>query len=410
MDICTKIRQLIRQFMAQISEVTVKDSEVVDEFEMDFANLARLAAAGSVEDVRLYLAKLVRKYRASRPQFSSKLDQFLKTSQTRASGPSVMRRTPATSEATALLPQDQDSRQSLVRVFDDRDGLAAPILPTALGKQINDIVSERKERAKLAAHGIRPTRSAILVGPPGVGKTLSARYIATQINKPLWVLDLTTVMSSLLGKTGNNLRLVFESAKQSEAVLLLDEVDSIAKRRSDDSDVGELKRLVTAILQEVDNWPDSSLLLAATNHPELIDPALWRRFDAILRFDVSDRDGVALAIRRFLDRDAEQFEPWISLLASSLMGQSLSDVERAILTMRRNALIHQACPSRLAVDLAIQHAGEMDKNARRDLAISLAKEGVMSHNQISELTGVARDTLRKYAGPSPLKGRGHKKE
>ena len=321
-----------------------------------------------------------------------------------------MRRAPIEADAAALLPQDQDSRQSLVRVFDDREGLAAPILPAALARQIEDIVSERKERAKLVAHGIRPTRSAILVGPPGVGKTLSARYIATQINKPLWVLDLTTVMSSLLGKTGNNLRLVFESAKQSEAVLLLDEVDAIAKRRSDDTDVGELKRLVTAILQEVDNWPDTGLLLAATNHPELIDPALWRRFDAILRFEVSDRDAVALAIRRFLDRDVEQFEPWINLMASSLMGQSLSDVERSILAMRRNALIHQAAPSRLAIDLAVRHAGEMDKVARRDLAISLAKEGAMSHNQISELTGVARDTLRKYAGPSPLKGRGHKKE
>lgn len=122
-----------------------------------------------------------------------------------------------------------------------------------------------------------------------MGKTLSARYIAAQIDKPLWVLDLTTVMSSLLGKTGNNLRAVFDHAKQNEAVLLLDEIDLIAKRRSDESDVGELKRLVTAILQEVDNWPDTGLLLAATNHPELIDPALWRRFDAILRFEVSDR-------------------------------------------------------------------------------------------------------------------------
>lgn len=388
----------------------MKDIEVTDEFEIDFANLARLASAGSIEDVRLYLAKLVRKYRSTRPSFSGKLDQLLRTTQTRASGPSVMRRAPAAVEAAPLLPQDQDSRQSLVRVFDDRDGLAAPILPAPLLRQIEDIVSERKERAKLAAHGIRPTRSAILVGPPGVGKTLSARYIATQINKPLWVLDLTTVMSSLLGKTGNNLRLVFDSAKQSEAVLLLDEVDAIAKRRNDDSDVGELKRLVTAILQEVDNWPDTGLLLAATNHPELIDPALWRRFDAILRFEVSDRDAVAIAIRRFLDRDVEQFEPWINLMASSLMGQSLSDVERSVLAMRRNALIHQAAPARLAIELAVRHSDDLDKNARRDLAISLAKEGVMSHNQISELTGVSRDTLRKYAGPSPLKGRGHKKE
>jgi hypothetical protein len=404
------MRQLNRLISGEFSEVKVSETEVTDELEADFASLARLAASGSVEDVRLYLAKLVRKYRGMRPELSAKLDQSLKSSQTRASGPSVMRRGQTVADAQPLLPQDQDTRQSLVRVFDDRDGLDAPILPAALSQQIDDIVREHQERAKLVAHGIRPTRSAIFVGPPGVGKTLSARYMAARIDKPLWVLDLTTVMSSLLGKTANNLRLVFESAKQSQAVLLLDEVDSIAKRRSDDSDVGELKRLVTAILQEVDNWPDSGMLLAATNHPELIDPALWRRFDAILQFEMSDREAVAVAIRRFLGRDAEQFDPWINVLASSLMGQSLSDVERSILTMRRNALIHQVEPSRLAVDLAVRQAGAMDKIARRELAISLAKDGAMSHNQISELTGVARDTLRKYAGPSPLKGRGHKKD
>jgi hypothetical protein len=96
------------------------------------------------------------------------------------------------------------------------------------------------------------------------------------------VLDLIVVMSSYLGKTGNNLRSALDHAKANEAILLLDEIDAIAKRRSDESDVGELKRLVTVMLQEVDDWPDTDLLLAATNHPELVDPALWRRFDAEL--------------------------------------------------------------------------------------------------------------------------------
>lgn len=387
----------------------MKTTDVIDEIESDFANLARLAAAASVEDVRLYLAKLVRKYRTQRPELATRLDQSLKSTQTRSSGPSIMRKGGLDTGIPDLLPQDADSRQSLVRVFDDRDGLAPPILPIELINQIDGIVLERQQRVRLAEHGISPSRSAILVGPPGVGKTLSARYIAASIGKPLLVLDLTTVMSSLLGKTGNNLRLVFDHAKKSEAVLLLDEVDSIAKRRSDESDVGELKRLVTAILQEVDNWPDSGLLLAATNHPELIDPALWRRFDAILRFDVSDQLATEAAIRRFLGDD-RRFDPWISLLTHSLQGQALSNVERAILTLRRNALLQDVAPSKLVIDLAVRNSEGMDKAARRELAVSLARDGKMSHNQISELTGVARDTLRKYAGPSPIKGRGLKKE
>ena len=388
--------------------VNVQHTDVDDKIEEDFVNLARLASGAAVEDVRLFLAKLVRKYRVKRPELSAGLDQSLKATQTRSSGPAIMRRG-ISQQSVQDFPVDVDSKMSLIRVFDDRDGAAKPILSESLFGQIDGIVREREERERLAKHGIRPTRSAILVGPPGVGKTLSARYIAAQLSKPLWVLDLTTVMSSLLGKTGNNLRMVFDHAKQNEAVLLLDEIDAIAKRRSDESDVGELKRLVTAILQEVDSWPDSGLLLAATNHPELIDPALWRRFDSILNFELADSAGVLAAVRRYLDRDIEAFEPWVYTLAATLQGHSLSDVERTVLALRRSAVLDKSEPRKLVADLALQQVGTLDKTARRELAVTLAKEGGMSHNQISELTGVARDTLRKYAGPSPIKGRGPRK-
>ncbi|MCR5867629.1 ATP-binding protein [Aquincola sp. J276] len=242
--------------------MSVEDkTDELKDLEADFANLVLLAAAGSWEDVRLLLAKFVRKYRGRRPDFAERINQALKSTQTRSSAPSILRRGSTPPEVSPL-PMDADSRLSLIRVFDHLAGLEAPLLTKGLLKQIQSIVRERRERDKLSARGIRPTRSAILVGPPGVGKSLSARWIAAQIGKPLWILDLTTVMSSLLGKTGNNLRAVFDHARANEAVLLLDEIDAIAKRRSDQSDVGELKRLVTAILQEVDAWPDTGLLLA----------------------------------------------------------------------------------------------------------------------------------------------------
>lgn len=147
----------------------MKTTDVTDEFEDDFANLARLASSGAADDIRLFLARLVRRYRTTRPAFSARLDQSLKTTQTRASGPSIMRRTNAGMEAHGQLPLDQDSRLSLIRVFDDRDGIAAPILPADLARKIDDIVGERRQREKLARHGIRPSRSAILVGPPRRG-------------------------------------------------------------------------------------------------------------------------------------------------------------------------------------------------------------------------------------------------
>jgi ATPase family associated with various cellular activities (AAA) len=385
--------------------------ETIDEIveiEKDLVNLARLSSQGADEDVRLLLAKLVRKYRVARPDLASQLDLTLKASRTRSNGSAVLRRGISMPEPSSM-PVDADSRQSLILVFDDLDGMSAPLLPDALFVQIQSLVRERQERDRLAAHGIKPTRSAILVGPPGVGKTLSARWIASQLSKPLWVLDLTTVMSSLLGKTGSNLRAVFDYAKQHQAVLLLDEIDAIAKRRSDESDVGELKRLVTAILQEVDAWPDSGLLLAATNHPELIDPALWRRFDAVLMFDAPQEAVLAEAVRRFLGADLTAFEGWVDLLTSSVHGMSLSDVERSINALRRYTVLENSDPAQAVIEMAIKGAPNLDKPSRQQLAIELARSGSLSHNKIMTLTGVSRDTIRKYAGPSPIKGRGPKK-
>ncbi len=381
----------------------------LDGIESDFANLGRLAATGAHEDTRLLLARLVRKYRQQRPELASLLDQSLKASQTRSAGNAILRRgAPITESSETPLPVDGDSRLALIRVFDDRAGLPPPILPGSVHDAIGTIIRERQERERLAARGISPTRSAILVGPPGVGKTLSARWIASALGKPLWVLDLTAVMSSLLGKTGNNLRAALDHAKQHAAVLLLDEIDAIAKRRSDESDIGELKRLVTVMLQEVDQWPDTGLLLAATNHPELVDPALWRRFDLVLKFDAPDAAAIATAIQRFLGDDLALFESWIDVLAAGLQGQSLSDVERSINALRRGHALQTAPLEQLIGSALGQRQEALSKAERLNLAIALAKAGQHTHMQISQMTGVARDTIRKHAGPSPRKGRGLK--
>jgi hypothetical protein len=381
----------------------------IDDLEIDFANLARLAASDAQEDTRLLLARLIRKYRQQRPELASLLDQSLKASQTRSAGNAILRRgAPITDAGEAPLPVDGDSRLALIRVFDDRVGLPPPILPGSVHDAIGAIIRERQERERLAARGISPTRSAILVGPPGVGKTLSARWIASALGKPLWVLDLTAVMSSLLGKTGNNLRAALDHAKQHAAVLLLDEIDAIAKRRSDESDIGELKRLVTVMLQEVDQWPDTGLLLAATNHPELVDPALWRRFDRVLKFDAPDAAAIATAIQRFLGDDLTLFASWIDVLAAGLQGQSLSDVERSINALRRGHALQMAPLEQLIGSALGQRQEALSKAERLNLAIALAKAGRHTHMQISQMTGVARDTIRKHAGPSPRKGRGLK--
>ncbi len=378
------------------------------EIEKDFANLARLAADDAHDDVRLLLARLVRKYRQKRPELAAQLEQTLKNSQTRGVGGVLRRSDFAPTQTAGPTPVDSDSKLALVREFDDRQGLQQPLLSGAVQRQLESIVLERQESGRLSARGITPTRSAILVGPPGVGKTLSARWIAARLGKPLWVLDLTAVMSSLLGRTGSNMRAALDHAKANSAVLLLDEIDAIAKRRSDESDIGELKRLVTVLLQEVDQWPASGLLLAATNHPELVDPALWRRFEVVVQFGKSEPAAVTAAVRRFLADDLSTFAPWVEALSSSLEGQSLSDVQRAITALRRHWALQEGEPQRLVAQLLDDSMAALSKAQRLTLAIELAKSGRHTHQEISRLTGVARDTIRRHAGPSPRKGRGHK--
>lgn len=380
--------------------------------EGDLADLARLAAAGSVEDVRLFLARLVRKYRVSNPELSGRLDASLSATRSRAAAPAALRRradgAPPPAEPAAL-PQDRDSGLELLRRFDDPPGLEQPLLPRTLLTQIEQLIRERQSVERLLERGIMPSRTAILVGPPGVGKTLTARYIAARLSQPLLLLDLSAVMSSLLGKSGVNLRAALDYAKRHRAVLLLDEIDAIAKSRADDADVGELKRLVTVILQEVDHWPADSLLLGATNHPELIDHALWRRFDLELRFPLPSFDATEAAVRRFLGSEGMVFDRWVGLLAKSLQGQSLSNVERAVLRLRRAHALEATTPEESVRELARLAAPGQSHAERLDTAIELARSGAMSHLEISNLTGVSRDTLRKHAGPSPRQGRGLKR-
>ena len=136
----------------------------------------------------------------------------------------------------------------MVRLEHVTELLVEPIFSTAAKTALTQLVQERTKPDRLTTRGLAPTRSALFVGPPGVGKTLAARWLAKEINKPLLILDLSAVMSSFLGKTGNNLRQVLDYAKSEDCILFLDEIDAAAKRRDDNTEIGELKRLVTVLL------------------------------------------------------------------------------------------------------------------------------------------------------------------
>ncbi len=208
-------------------------------------------------------------------------------------------------------------------------------------------------------------------------------------------------MSSLLGRSGSNLRSALDFAKRSPCVLLLDEIDAIAKRRSDETDVGELKRLVTVILQEVDEWPATGLLIAATNHPDLIDPALWRRFNLRIDFKLPDRSAIKSAIKQFLGPDYALFGRWLDVLTFAFSGESFSDIERELQRFRRSIVLGTASEANLVEEFIRSRVLRLDRKAKIELAVLLAKQTRLSQHMVSEITGVSRDTIRKYALERP---------
>ena len=371
----------------------------MNEAQSDLAQLIRLALAEQTEDVRLFVARLVRKYRNTDPELAEQMDLYLRTKAPRASAP--MRKVAPPSPSAQPLPVDDESRLSLLKVFRDEPDREQPLLAPDLEETLSQLIQERRQTKRLASMGLNPTRSAIFVGPPGVGKTLTARWLASKLGLPLYVLDLTAVMSSLLGRSGSNLRSALDFAKRSPCVLLLDEIDSIAKRRSDDADIGELKRLVTVILQEVDEWPATGLLLAATNHAELIDPALWRRFDLVVNFKAPEIPAVKQAIKRFLGPDYALFGRWIDILTFAFHGESFSDIERDLQRFRRAVALGTASDADLIEEFVKSRALVLDRQGRIDLAVLLAKQTRLSQHAISEITGVSRDTIRKYTSEQP---------
>lgn len=364
----------------------------------DLAQIVRLALAEQSDDVRMLAARLVRRYRRTDPGLAEELDGYLRASSPRSRG-TPLREAPSPAEPG--LPLADESRLALLRSFDVGSLHDEPLLPVALREPLEQLVRERQHVDRLAARGLSPTRSAMFVGPPGVGKTVTARWLAHRLGLPLYVLDLTAVMSSLLGRSGGNLRTALDFAKRTPSVVLLDEFDAVGKRRGDEADIGELKRLVTVILQELDEWPDTGLLLAATNHPELIDPALWRRFDLVMTFEMPNSNQVAEAITRFLGEDAAAFGRWIDVLALTFAGESFSDIERELRRFRRALALETASATELVETHAAARARALDGPDRIALAVRLAQRGSLSQNRIAALTGVSRDTIRKHRRADP---------
>lgn len=357
------------------------------DLEKDFVHLVRMALDGKSDDVAALARRALRQVAEHRPDLVDDITMVLRASN------AVVRK--AAPPASVAMPVDIDSRLELLRRYDPDDIPGEPTWPVDVAIHLQRVLVERQRERELHTAGLTPTRSMLFVGPPGVGKTLAARWIARELKFPLLVLDLSAVMSSFLGRTGGNIRSVLDYAKSFSSVLLLDEFDAIAKRRDDSSEIGELKRLVTVLLQEVDHWPAHSLLIAATNHPELLDPAVWRRFEQVVQFPLpTDMD-----IRKLIEGSLQGLYGGLDpmAIAAVLRGRSFADIARLLTAAKRDAIVSEKSPIEALTNLLSEVIRGASKPSKLTLAAELTKLR-MSQRDIAELTGLSRDTMRKHLG------------
>ena len=182
-------------------------------------------------------------------------------------------------------PRDHEKRAALLEIrYPDRY-FGEMVLHTEAKAILLKVMREFQQWDILEANGLQPSHKLLFCGPPGCGKTATAELIAAELGLPLVYVRFDSVVSSLLGETASNLRKMFEYIHEDTWVVLFDEFDAIGRSRDDATEHGEIKRVVNAFLQMLDNFHGRSLLIAATNFEQSLDPALWRRFDEVVRFE-----------------------------------------------------------------------------------------------------------------------------
>ncbi|NID10645.1 ATP-binding protein [Fibrella aestuarina] len=304
-------------------------------------------------------------------------------------------------------PVDQETRLNIVDlIMPDSIDKVKLVFSDTMRSKLDAFIGRLQYRDQLQAAGVDLTTSLLLYGPPGCGKTTLAHYISQQTKLPLVVARLDSIVSSLLGNTSKNIRRVFEFASRQPCILFLDEFDAIAKARDDQHELGELKRVVNSLLQNIDEFIQSSqsnILIAATNHQELLDKAIWRRFNSVIEVANPGHAEVKSLMSMYLEKSTIDFDQqsrkWDSLV-ELLQGCSPADIK----AICQNTIAQVIMGERKAVsyaDVLLQFYYFKFHNAfsAKSLVEFLAQHDV-AQKTISELVGISLRQVQNYLNPT----------
>jgi SpoVK/Ycf46/Vps4 family AAA+-type ATPase len=229
---------------------------------------------------------------------------------------------------------------TLIEVGYSEIRLASMVLPNALQERLHRVLTEQRQKHRLAEYGLNPRRKLLLVGQPGCGKTMTASALAGELHLPLFTVLLDGLITKFMGETASKLRLVFEAMQETKGVYFFDEFDALGSKRSEKNDVGEIRRVLNSFLQFLEKDDSEGLVIAATNHPELLDPALFRRFDDVIEYRLPDDE----TIERILEARLGIFKPkginWRNVCKTA-QGLSQAELVRAAEETVKQVILHE---------------------------------------------------------------------
>lgn len=241
-------------------------------------------------------------------------------------------------KTTLHIAQPRGELAALVTASFPTTELASMVLSPELRQRLERVVLEQHQSAKISSHGLQPRRKLLLIGPPGSGKTMTASALAGELKIPLFTIQLESVLTKYLGETASKLRTIFDAMTRTRAVFLFDEFDAIGSKRSADNDVGEIRRILNSFLQFLENDRSQSIIVCATNHPSLLDRALYRRFDDVLRYSLPDRKAIEMIFKSRLHGFETKAIDW-KRVREAAKGLSQADLIRAAEEAAKNAVL-----------------------------------------------------------------------
>ncbi|MFQ2314133.1 MULTISPECIES: AAA family ATPase [Aeromonas] len=233
------------------------------------------------------------------------------------------------------------TQKDLVTEITPERSLDSLILNSSINDQLRELVEEQHRFELLHAHGLSPRHKILLAGPPGNGKTSVAEALAFELMVPLIVVRYESLIGSYLGETSTRLKNLLDYAKSRRCVLFFDEFETLGKERGDTHETGEIKRVVSSLLLQLDDLPDYVVIVAASNHPELLDRAVWRRFQIRLNLPHPTREQLTSYITSISEKNRVNFGLAAETIAKRLLGSSYSEVEEFCLGVIRRAILDQ---------------------------------------------------------------------